>query len=116
MIRTAFNNRFRDHRASDARGQRAGRRDAIPRRESVSRRDHSTVVHPWLSLPERLAATQAAMRELAGAAAFQCPLGEMLAQPEPASNEVKPKSTGVNVIIRKRRLPAASIPALVSAR
>jgi hypothetical protein len=116
MIRTAFNNRFRDHRASERRGQRSGRRDAAPRRESVSRRDHSTVVHPWMSLPERLAATQAAMRELAGAAAFQCPLGQMLTQPEPASGEVKAKPAGVNVIIRKRRLPAASIPALVSAR
>jgi len=115
MIRTAFKNRFRDHRGSEVRGQRPDRRAAMPRRESVSRRDYSTVVHPWMSLPERLAATQAAMRELAGGAAFQCPLGEMLAQPEPVSSEAKPRSTGVNVIIRKRRLPATSIPSLVSA-
>jgi len=119
MIRTAFNNRFRDHKAPQSRGPQragAGRRDAGPRRDGgVSRREFSSVVHPWMSLPERLAATQAAMRELAGAEAFQCPLGEMLVPAPATSGEPKPRPAGVNVIIRKRRLPVAAIPTLAAA-
>jgi len=72
-----------------------------------------------MSLPERLAATQAAMRELAGTAAFNCPLGEALTPaPTPvaeAANDAKPRTGGVNVIIRKRRLPSGMIPSLASA-
>jgi len=123
MIRTAYNNRFRDRKESGAqsRGTRPGRRDAPPRREGGLRRENATVVHPWMSLPERLAATQAAMRELAGTAAFSCPLGESLA-PAPAShlpmpeaaNDAKPRP-GVNVIIRKRRLPIGMIPSAAGA-
>lgn len=121
MIRTAYNNRFRDRKESGSQGRspRPGRRDAQPRREGGFRRENSTVVHPWMSLPERLAAAQAAMRELAGTAAFSCPLGEALT-PEPASapeaaSDAKPRTTGVSVIIRKRRLPAGMIPSLASA-
>lgn len=123
MIRTAYNNRFRDRKESGThgRGPRPGRRDAPPRREGGSRRENATVVHPWMSLPERLAATQAAMRELAGTAAFSCPLGESLTpaptnhagMPE-AANDAKPR-TGVNVIIRKRRLPVGMIPSVAGA-
>lgn len=115
MIRTAYNNRFRDHKGGQGRAQRpGGRRDAGPRRENTGRRETSTVVHPWMSLPDRLAAAQAAMRELAGQAAFKCPLGENFTPAPPAqtppANEAKPRSGGVNVIIRKRRLPAGAIP------
>jgi len=71
-----------------------------------------------MSLPERLAATQAAMRELAGNAAFQCPLGDAFVQsaPAPHAPETKPKAgpSGVHVIIRKRRLPAGVIASLTS--
>src|SRR5690606_18488394 len=106
MIRTAYNNRFRD-KGAQARGQRqGGRRDPAPRREHSGRRETSTVVHPWMSLPDRLAAAQAAMRELAGHGAFKCPLGDNFtpAAPTPAAPaESKPRSGGVNVIIRKRR-------------
>jgi hypothetical protein len=117
MIRTAYNNRFRDHKGSQARSERPGRRDPAPRRDHVSRRETATVVHPWMSLPDRLAAAQAAMRELAGHGAFKCPLGENLAPPAaaPAPAETKPRPSGVNIIIRKRRLPAASISPLVGA-
>lgn len=119
MIRTAYNNRFRDHKGagSQGRGARQGRR------EGGSRRESSNVVHPWMSLPERLAAAQAAMRELAGTEAFACPLGESL-MPAPAqtsasapeaSNEAKPRNAGVNVVIRKRRLPAGMIASLTGA-
>jgi hypothetical protein len=74
-----------------------------------------------MSLPERLAATQAAMRELAGNAAFSCPLGEALT-PAPsapatlpeAANDAKPRA-GVSIIIRKRRLPAGMIPSAANA-
>jgi len=121
MIRTAYNNRFRDRKDSGSQGRspRPGRRDAQPRREGGFRRENSTVVHPWMSLPERLAAAQAAMRELAGTDAFSCPLGEALT-PAPttapdAANDGKPRTTGVNIIIRKRRLPAGMIPSLASA-
>lgn len=122
MIRTAYNNRFRDRKDSGAHGRatRPGRRDAQPRREGGSRRENATVVHPWMSLPERLAATQAAMRELAGNAAFNCPLSESFtppATPAPttgAASEAKPRA-GVSVIIRKRRLPAGMIPTLAGA-
>jgi hypothetical protein len=115
MIRTAYNNRFRDHKGAQARGQRqGGRRDPGPRREHTGRRETSTVVHPWMSLPDRLAAAQAAMRELAGHGAFKCPLGESFTPPTPpqaaAPGESKPRTSGVNVIIRKRRLPAGAIP------
>ncbi len=72
------------------------------------------MVHPWMSLPERLAATQQAMRELAGAEAFQCPLGEMLVPAAPTTTEAKPRPAGVNVIIRKRRLPVTAITALAA--
>ncbi|MCC6532025.1 MAG: hypothetical protein IT531_05710 [Burkholderiales bacterium] len=117
MIRTAYNNRFRDHKGAQSRAPRPGRRDAPPRRDGSFRQ--STVVHPWMSLPERLAAAQAAMRELAGNAAFQCPLGDSfgaaraVAQPAP---EIKPpqRPGGVNIIVRKRRLPAAAIASLTS--
>lgn len=121
MIRTAYNNRFRDRKdsASQGRNARPGRRDAPIRREGGSRRENSTVVHPWMSLPDRLAATQAAMRELAGTEAFNCPLGEALmpvSTPMPeAANDAKPRTSGVNVIIRKRRLPAGMLPALAGA-
>jgi hypothetical protein len=120
MIRTAYNNRFRDRKdaGTPGRAPRLGRRDAPPRREGGGRRENATVVHPWMSLPERLAATQAAMRELAGTSAFSCPLGESLtpaptthgALPE-AANDTKPR-TGVNIIIRKRRLPVGMIPSV----
>lgn len=122
MIRTAYNNRFRDRKesGSQGRGPRAGRRDAAPRREGGPRRENSTVVHPWMSLPERLAAAQAAMRELAGTGAFNCPMGEAYTPPpQPAAaaptDDAKPRTSGVNVIIRKRRLPAGMIPSLASA-
>ena len=128
MIRTAYNNRFRDHKGSNqARGQqKPGKREAPPRRDNAARREggprreNSTVVHPWMSLPERLAAAQAAMRELAGNAAFKCPLGdEFVASPDtPPAAEAKPKPTGpsgVHVVIRKRRLPAGVIPSLTGA-
>lgn len=121
MIRTAYNNRFRDRKdaGSQGRSPRPGRREAQPRREGGSRRENSTVVHPWMSLPERLAAAQAAMRELAGTEAFNCPLGEALT-PAPttvpeAANDAKPRTAGVSVIIRKRRLPAGMIPSLATA-
>jgi len=132
MIRTIYNSRFRDHKSGKAplRGQRPGprdasqRRDTPARREGGPRRENSTVVHPWMSLPERLAATQAAMRELAGNAAFQCPLGDAFVGPAPAGthaspvpSEQKPKTTGpggVHVVIRKRRLPAGVIASLTS--
>jgi hypothetical protein len=117
MIRTAYNNRFRDHKNGQARVQRPGRRDPAPRREHVSRRETATVVHPWMSLPDRLAAAQAAMRELAGHGAFNCPLDEKLTPPPAAAApaEPKPRPSGVNVIIRKRRLPASAISPLVGA-
>jgi hypothetical protein len=123
MIRTAYNNRFRDRKdtGSQGRNARPARRDAAPRREGGPRRENSTVVHPWMSLPERLAAAQAAMRELAGNAAFTCPLGESLAPApdanvgEAANDATKPKTSGVHVIIRKRRLPAGMIPSLAGA-
>ena len=57
MIRTAYNNRFRDHKGAQGRAQRpGGRRDPAPRRDHASRRETATVVHPWMSLPDRLAA------------------------------------------------------------
>lgn len=120
MIRTAYNNRFRDHKSGQGRAQRAGgRRDASPRREHSGRRETATVVHPWMSLPDRLAAAQAAMRELAGHGAFKCPLGDTITPPPPpapaAAPEPKPRTSGVNVIIRKRRLPANAIPPLPNA-
>jgi hypothetical protein len=122
MIRTAYNNRYRerDHKSGgQARPQRPGRRDPAPRREHSSRRETATVVHPWMSLPDRLAAAQQAMRELAGQGAFKCPMGEKLPEPAAATSqpgeqkpgEAKPR-TGVNVIIRKRRLPANAISPL----
>ncbi len=115
MIRTAFNNRFRDHKSAQPRGPRPGRRDSGPRRDNGPRREFSSVVHPWMSLPERLAATQAAMRELAGTEAFQCPLGEMLVPTAPEVGEAKPKPAGVNIIIRKRRVPVTETAALAAA-
>ena len=67
-----------------------------------------------MSLPEHLAAAQAAMRELAGDAAFKCPLGDALAPPPPAAGAApKPASpSGVHVVIRKRRLPTGIIGSL----
>ena len=116
MIRTAYNNRYRDRdqKGGPARSQRPDRRDPAPRREHSSRRETATVVHPWMSLPDRLAATQQAMRELAGQGAFSCPVGEKAAEPaaaDPQPAEQKPRA-GVNVIIRKRRLPANAISPL----
>jgi hypothetical protein len=124
MIRTAYNNRFRDRKESGSQGHghgsRSGRREAQPRREGGSRRENSTVVHPWMSLPDRLAATQAAMRELAGNTAFSCPLDSALtvAPVAPVAEteaESKPRTAGVSITIRKRRLPAGMIPSLASA-
>ena len=119
MIRTAYNNRFRDHKGAQGRTQRpGGRRDPAPRREHAGRRETATVVHPWMSLPDRLAAAQAAMKELAGHGAFNCPLGDNLTPPAApqAAAESKPRpSGGVNVIIRKRGLPANAISPLVNA-
>lgn len=119
MIRTAYNNRFRDHRGAQPRAQRPGkRRDPAVRREHADRRETGTVVHPWMSLPDRLAAAQAAMRELAGQGAFECPLAENLtpplAQAAPVA-ETRPRTSGVNIIIRKRRLPAGEISPLLTA-
>ena len=129
MIRTAYNNRFRDHKGSNqARGQqKPGKREVPARRDNAGRREgfgprreNSTVVHPWMSLPERLAAAQAAMRELAGNAAFHCPLGDSFASAPkaPPVTEAKPNPTGpngVHVVIRKRRLPAGVISSLAGA-
>jgi len=120
MIRTAYNNRFRDHKSGQGRGAQrpGGRRDAPPRREHSGRRETATVVHPWMSLPDRLAAAQAAMRELAGHGAVKCPLGDTITPPPAPAAAPEPKSRpagGVNVIIRKRRLPATAIPPLPNA-
>lgn len=116
MIKSPFKNRSRDRRPARPQLGQRGQRDAHPRREGSSRRENATVVHPWMSLPEKLAATQAAMHELAGKAAFQCPMGETY---HPAMNkpaEEKPKTTGgVNIVFRKRRLPANAINNLVTA-
>lgn len=118
MIRTAYNNRFRDHKSGQDRGQRpGGRRDQAPRREHSGRRETATVVHPWMSLPDRLAAAQAAMKELAGHGALKCPLGDEIAAPPAPPAAAEPKRPGgVHVIVRKRRLPANAIPPLSSVR
>lgn len=111
MIRTVFKSRFRAENAHETRSreQRTTRRDGAPRRDNVSRREYSTVVHPWMSLPDRLAQTQAAMSELAGQAAFNCPLDEKLTHTAaPAATEPKVRSGGVSITIRKRRLPASA--------
>ena len=112
MIKAPFKNRFRDRKTAGTGTGNRGRRGMEGRGESGSRREHSTVVHPWLSLPEKLAATQAAMQELAGSAAFLCPLGAA-SPPKGASPAYdKPRTSGVNIVIRKRRIPAAVTPEL----
>src|SRR5690606_21415791 len=121
-----YNNRFRDHKGAQSRSQRSGgRRDPAGRREHSGRRETATVVHPWMSMPDRLAAAQAAMRELAGQSAFKCPMSDHFNPPAAQTqNQSKPASTAasaenkprnVNVIIRKRRLPANAIPPLANA-
>ena len=69
-----------------------------------------------MSLPEKLAATQAAMHELAGTAAFQCPVGDTYRGTTTTKPvEEKPRATGVNIVFRKRRLPANAINTLATA-
>ena len=116
MIKSPFKNRSRDRRPARPQLGSRGQRGDSARREGGSRRETATVVHPWMSLPEKLAATQAAMHELAGTAAFQCPLGETYrpnAAPKPA--EEKPRQGSVNIVFRKRRLPANAINTLATA-
>lgn len=115
MIKSPFNNRSRDRKARGPYGEHRGRRDAAPQRAGASRRESATVVHPWMSLPEKLAATQAAMHELAGQAAFQCPLDAAHSVPSISPTEEKPRTTGVNIVIRKRRVPLGMIPSLATA-
>ncbi len=115
MIKTPFKNRFRDQKTGGSHAGYRGQRDMVGRRESGPRREHSTVVHPWMSLPEKLAATQAAMHELAGAQAFQCPLDESYLPTASTPVEHKPSTSGVSIVFRKRRLPAAAIPELATA-
>lgn len=113
MIRTAFKNRFHDKKAAGARRpERGGRRDGgAARGAPYARREPATVVHPWLSLPERLAAAQEAMRELAGQAAFSCPLREMYAPQRPTEAvALKPAKPAVSIIVRKRRIPISTSP------
>lgn len=114
MIKSPFKNRSRDRRPARPQAGARGPRDVPPRREGNSRRENATVVHPWMSLPEKLAATQAAMHELAGGAAFQCPLGETYRSAPPRPAEDKPKTGGVNIVFRKRRLPASAINSLAT--
>jgi hypothetical protein len=116
MIKSPFKNRSRDRRPARPQLGQRGPRDLPPRREGSSRRENATVVHPWMSLPEKLALAQVAMHELAGNAAFQCPLGETyrpVVSAKPA--EDKPRPTGVNIVFRKRRLPANAVNTLVPA-
>ena len=116
MIKSPFKNRSKDRRPARPQLGQRGQRDLPPRREGSSRRENATVVHPWMSLPEKLAATQAAMHELAGNAAFQCPLGETYrSAPAKPVTEEKPRPTGVNIVFRKRRLPAGTINTLIPA-
>jgi len=115
MINTPFKNRFRDKKTRGSDAGHRGRRGMAERRESGIRREHSSVVHPWMSLPEKLAATQAAMQELAGSAAFLCPLGEANPSTAASPTEDKPRTSGVNIVFRKRRIPAAAIPEPASA-
>jgi hypothetical protein len=110
MIKTPFKNRFRDRKANAPQGHRS-QRDFGGRREGTQRREHSTVVHPWMSLPEKLAATQAAMHELAGETAFQCPAREHYRAPA----DEQPRPRGVNIVFRKRRIPVSSTPELAGA-
>lgn len=114
MIKSPFNNRYRDRRSAASQSGPRGRRDASARRESGPRREFSTVVHPWMSLPEKLAATQLAMRELAGTAAFQCPMDDTYIAPEAKPVEEKPRPSAVNIVFRKRRLPADRTVEVVS--
>ena len=115
MIKTPFKNRFRDQKTRGSGAGFLGRRGMAERRESGFRREHATVVHPWLSLPEKLAATQAAMQELAGSAAFLCPLSEAHRPTAASSAGDKPRASGVNIVFRKRRMPAAPIPEAATA-
>ena len=115
MIKSPFKNRSRDRRPARPQLGSRGPRDLQPRREGSFRRENATVVHPWMSLPEKLAATQAAMHELAGNAAFQCPLGETYRATATKPIEEKPRPTGVNIVFRKRRLPANAVNTLVTA-
>lgn len=86
-----------------------------PSAGAPSRREHGTVVHPWLALPERLAAAQAAMLELAGQAAFRCPMGEMYNSAPPAREAREKRETGVNIIVRKRRFAHVLAPGSATA-
>ena len=115
MIKSPFKNRSRDRRPARPQLGQRGQRELPPRREGTSRRETATVVHPWMSLPEKLAATQAAMHELAGNAAFQCPLGDAYRASASTPVEEKPRPTGVSIVFRKRRLPANAINTLVTA-
>ena len=115
MIKSPFKNRSRDRRPARPQLGQRGPREAPARREGPSRRENATVVHPWMSLPEKLAATQAAMHQLAGNAAFQCPLGETYGPAVNKPAEEKPRPTGVNIVFRKRRLPANAINTLATA-
>ena len=107
MIKTPFKNRYRDQKTRGPDAGYRGRHGMTERRDSGFRREHSTVVHPWMSLPEKLAATQAAMQELAGSAAFLCPLGEAYRPTAAPPADDKPRPSGVNIVFRKRRIPAA---------
>jgi len=97
------------------------RNERRERREPREGRDHSTVAHPWLALPERLASAQAAMEELAGEAAFSCPLGETLAHvPTRETRAAREPGEGrgpaqVNVIVRKRRFASVVVPGAAAA-
>ena len=115
MIKSPFKNRSRDRRPARPQLGQRGPRDAAPRREGSSRRENATVVHPWMSLPEKLAQAQAAMHELAGTTAFQCPLGETYRAADSKPVEEKPRQGGVNIVFRKRRLPAGAVNTLAPA-
>lgn len=94
------------------------RNERRERREPREGRDHSTVVHPWLALPERLASAQAAMKELAGQAAFSCPLGEVFAHPpvrEAREVREKREPAQVNIVVRKRRFASLVLPGAAAA-
>lgn len=81
-----------------------------PKKHSAPRKEHGTVVHPWMSLPDRLASAQEAMRELAGNSAFRCPLGDAYTGPTGRGqgagydSAASPRERSVNVVVRKRRL------------
>jgi hypothetical protein len=68
-----------------------------------------------MSMPEKLAQTQAAMHALAGVEAFDCPLEE-----NHHGNTLRPavdkaRTAGVQIVFRKRRVAAPVAPELVAA-